>query len=245
MARMEWDYRRVNIMETQGVSRGVFYSSSGKVEAWNGLISVEEDVPDIRSLVTYADGVKKVQMSKQNNYAATIEAYSYPTELDEKYARPFGFSYRAETNRGYQLHIVYNALAQVSSLSYFQDEGSAFTIDITTRPVPVENKFPSAHLYIDSWTVDYRAMPKIEDILYGTTNIDPRLPMPQELIELLEEYAPLRVTRIDDGEDDSVYLISGPSTQIENLGNGEWAITGDYITFGTDAGGATVTIGDY
>ena len=124
--------------------------------------------------------------------------------------RGFGFSYRTILGNdeqgeayGYKLHIVYGATASPSQKSYgtVNDSPNAVTLswDVTTTPVAINADLkPTALLVIDSTKIDSEKLAAIEDILYGTDpttaeeggtatpGTAPRLPMPSEIIELLE-----------------------------------------------------------
>lgn len=57
---------------------------------------------------------------------------------------------------------------------------------ISTTPVPVPNYDPSATLTVDSRTVDADVYAAFKDIIYGTAGLNPRLPMPAEIIAMFE-----------------------------------------------------------
>lgn len=114
--------------------------------------------------------------------------------------RPFGFSYRTivgndvlGNNYGYKLHLVYSAKVAPSERAYGtvndSPEPITFSWEFSTTPVPVgvidgvEYK-PTSTIVIDSTKVDADALADLEDILYGTSGTDPRLPMPAEVIAL-------------------------------------------------------------
>ena len=109
---------------------------------------------------------------------------------------PFGLAYRTligndtkGTDYGYELHLVYNATAGVSSQDYQtvndSPEALEFSWDFSTLPVDVPGAKPSAHLVISSVECPADKLKQIETILYGTDSTDPRMPLPGELITLL------------------------------------------------------------
>lgn len=109
---------------------------------------------------------------------------------------PFGLAYRTligndthGTDHGYELHLVYNATAGVSSQDYqtVNDSPEALELswDFSTLPVDVPGAKPSAHLVISSLTADADKLKKLETKLYGTESADPTLPLPQEVITIL------------------------------------------------------------
>ena len=109
---------------------------------------------------------------------------------------PFGLAYRtligndtAGTEYGYELHLVYNATAGVSSQDYqtVNDSPEALELswDFSTLPVDVPGAKPSAHLVISSLTADPTKLRALETKLYGTESTAPGLPTPAEVIATL------------------------------------------------------------
>ena len=109
---------------------------------------------------------------------------------------PFGLAYRtligndtAGTEYGYELHLVYNATAGVSSLDYqtVNDSPEALELswDFSTLPVDVPGAKPSAHLVISSLTAEPSKLKALETKLYGTESVAPKLPTPAEVIATL------------------------------------------------------------
>lgn len=109
---------------------------------------------------------------------------------------PFGLAYRtligndtAGTEYGYELHLVYNATAGVSSLDYqtVNDSPEALELswDFSTLPVDVPGAKPSAHLVISSLTAEPSKLQALETKLYGTESTAPALPTPAEVIATL------------------------------------------------------------
>ena len=109
---------------------------------------------------------------------------------------PFGLAYRtligndtAGTEHGYEIHLVYNATAGVSSLDYqtVNDSPEALELswDFSTLPVDVPGAKPSAHLVISSLTAEPTKLKALETKLYGTESTAPALPTPAEVIATL------------------------------------------------------------
>ena len=109
---------------------------------------------------------------------------------------PFGLAYRtligndtAGTEYGYEIHLVYNATAGVSSLDYqtVNDSPEALELswDFSTLPVDVPGAKPSAHLVISSLTADASKLKALETKLYGSESTAPVLPSPAEVITTL------------------------------------------------------------
>ena len=109
---------------------------------------------------------------------------------------PFGLAYRtligndtAGTEYGYELHLVYNATAGVSSQDYqtVNDSPEALELswDFSTLPVDVPGAKPSAHLVISSLTAEPSKLKALETKLYGSDSVAPALPLPGEVISTL------------------------------------------------------------
>ena len=109
---------------------------------------------------------------------------------------PFGLAYRtligndtAGTEYGYEIHLVYNATAGVSSQDFqtVNDSPEALELswDFSTLPVDVPGAKPSAHLVISSLTADPTKLKQLETKLYGSDSVAPALPLPGEVISIL------------------------------------------------------------
>ena len=109
---------------------------------------------------------------------------------------PFGLAYRtligndtAGTEHGYEIHLVYNATAGVSSQDYqtVNDSPEALELswDFSTLPVDVPGAKPSAHLVISSLTADPTQLKQLETRLYGSEGTAAALPLPGEVITIL------------------------------------------------------------
>ena len=124
--------------------------------------------------------------------------------IGQQNRKVFGLSYKtvlgndADGNDyGYKLHLIYGALAAPSEKGYStindSPEAITFSWEVTTTPVPVTGFKPTASITIDSTKVDADKLAALEEILYGkdpTTSssndgADPRLPLPDEIIELM------------------------------------------------------------
>lgn len=110
--------------------------------------------------------------------------------------KPFGLVYRtligndtSGTDYGYQLHFVYAATASVSSRDYetVNDSPDAieFSWSFSTTPVQIPNMRPSAYIAIDSTKCDKTKLGRLEELIYGSTQADARLPMPEEIFAII------------------------------------------------------------
>lgn len=102
-------------------------------------------------------------------------------------------------DHGYKLHLLYGGLASPSERPYQtvndSPEAITFSWDVTTTPVDVPGFKPTACVIIDSTKVKADKLAALEEILYGkdptseggTDGVNPRLPLPAEVIELLKD----------------------------------------------------------
>lgn len=198
-----WDQVGEHFYET-GVDRGVLYQydatnkTFGNGVPWNGLSAVNESPSGAEPTAIWADNIKYLNLMSNEEYAATIEAYTYPDEFEEcdgskKIAvgatigqqprKLFGFCYRTligndteGTEAGYKLHLVYNCLASPSERSHStvndSPEAQTMSWSVSTTPVLVEGQKPTSTVEIDSRdfnTPELQAKLKdLEAILYGT-----------------------------------------------------------------------------
>ena len=214
MATLTWDVQGERYYET-GVSKGVLYPfKEGKYSkgvAWNGLTAVNESPSGAEPTPLYADNIKYLNLLSNEEFAATVEAYTYPDEFAEcdgsaelavgvsvgqQKRIPFGLSYVTKLgndtdgqDHGYKIHLIYGALAKPSQKNYAtindSPEAITFSWELSTTPVAVPNMKPTACITIDSTKVEAGKLKKIEDKLYGTETEEATLPTQTELAALI------------------------------------------------------------
>ena len=215
MSKLVWDQSGKRLYETgvdhgvlYPIQTGGVYS---KGVAWNGLTAVTEspsgaDVNDI-----YADNMKYLGLVGAEKFGATVEAYTYPDEFAEcdgsvelvkgatigqQNRKVFGMVYRTVigndvdgNEHGYKLHLIYGATAAPSEKAYNtineDPEAITFSWELSTTPVNVTGHKPTASLTIDSTKADPTKLAELEKILFGDTEPEPRLPLPDEIAQLL------------------------------------------------------------
>ena len=212
--KLVWDAIGERYYET-GVDRGVVYPQvSGeypKGAAWNGLTNVTLSPSGAEPSPLYANNHKYLNLMSLEELSGSIEAYTYPEEFGEcngeasiatgvkigqQKRKPFGFSFRTligndtkGTSLGYKIHLVYGALASPSenaNATVNEDpEAKTMSWEFSTTPVEVEGFEPTASVEIDSTKVDADKLKALEDILYGTAQAEARLPLPEEVAEII------------------------------------------------------------
>lgn len=218
MSKIVWDKTGERFYET-GVKNGVLYIPTGGVYskgvAWNGLTAVTESPSGAEATPLYADDIKYLNLMSNEEFGATIEAYTYPDEFAEcdgsasiatgvmigqQNRKTFGLSYRTALGNdtvgndyGYKLHLIYGALAAPSEKGYAtindSPEAITFSWEVTTTPVSVTGFKPTASITIDSTKADPAKLAALEKILYGSDDApatEPRLPLPDEIATLME-----------------------------------------------------------
>lgn len=216
---IQWDEATKRFYET-GVDRAVLYpmnTTDGTYPvgtAWNGITGITESPSGAEASPLYADNIKYLNLISNEEFGATLEAYTYPEEFGacdgsaepleglmfgQQGRKPFGLSYRTKVGNdslgvdyGYKLHLIYGCLAAPSEKGYStineSPEAITFSWEITTTPVTVNNYKPVSAITIDSKRVDAAKLAALEAILYGVTgtpDVEGRLPLPAEVITLL------------------------------------------------------------
>lgn len=218
MAKLTWDAVGERKYET-GVKNGVLYpqveGAYPKGVAWNGLSSVSEKPSGAESTPIYADDIKWLNLVSVEDFAASIEAYMYPDEFDaclgngeivtgvtigQQDHQAFGLVYKTtvgnDTQRnsyGYKIHIIYGATAAPSERQYQtindSPEPMALSFELSTVPVPVPGKGVTANFTLDSTKTDAKIMTAVEKVLFGSEEAEARLPLPEELIQIINTAA--------------------------------------------------------
>lgn len=196
---LNWDTEGTRLYET-GTDRGVLYVmdgiSYGEGVAWNGLTAVTESPSGAEETSQYADNIKYLSLRSEEEFGATIEAFTYPDEwalcdgsaevddlpgvtLGQQPRKKFGLCYRtilgndSDLNEhGYKLHLIYGCTASPSEKSYAtvndSPEAITFSWEISATKVAVEGYKPVASITIDSTKLDSAKLAILEQKLYGT-----------------------------------------------------------------------------
>ena len=214
MSKLVWDTTGERYYET-GVKKGVLYvQTSGaypKGVAWNGLTAVTESPSGAEATALYADDIKYLNLTSNEEFGATIEAYTYPDEfaacdgsaalvdgvmIGQQKRSAFGLCYRTAigndtdgSDYGYKLHLVYGCQAAPSEKGYAtindSPEAITFSWEVTPTPVEVTGHKPTSCITIDSTKVEPGKLAALEKVLYGDADIEPRLPLPDEITSIM------------------------------------------------------------
>ena len=216
MAKLVWDEVGKRTYETgvdKGVlyvqdAEGAY----GKGVAWNGLTAVNESPSGAEPTPLYADNIKYLELTSKEEYGATIEAYTYPDEFEacdgsavlgegvvigQQSRKVFGLCYRTvkgndvkNNDYGYKIHLVYGCKAKPAQKNYQtindSPEAITFSWEVSTTPVEVEGFKPTATVTIDSTKVKAEKLKALEDALYGTESVEPKLLLPSEILAIVK-----------------------------------------------------------
>lgn len=154
----------------------------------------KEDIGGTIQAYTYPDEFAILDGSKEPG--AGIKVY-------QQLRKSFGFCYRSIVGNdtdlnayGYKLHLIYGMSVSPSEKAYQtvndSPEAIQFSWEFKSTPVPVsfvgangEKYDATAIITIESKKVDAAKLASLEDILYGTDTDEPRLPLPDEVLQLL------------------------------------------------------------
>lgn len=181
--------------------------------AWNGLTAVTKSPSGAEATPFYANNIKYLNLMTTEEFGATIEAYTYPKEfracngsaelatgvyVGQQKRKMFGMCFRTVigndidgSEHGYKLHFIYGALAAPSEEAFqtINDsiEPNTFSWEITTTPVVINKAGfkPTATVEVDSTTCDSEKLKALEAIIYGTEEVEPKLPLPDEILTIV------------------------------------------------------------
>lgn len=224
MATLVWDKIGERVYQA-GLDHGVLYLDDGTVEAWNGLIDIEESSnSEIKSY--YLDGVKYLETLSPGDFVGKLKAFTYPDAFDlvngianvasgvtyyDQPTKSFNLSYRTKigddikgVDRGYKIHILYNIIANPEAHAFesFKDSGAhpiEFSWTLTGTPPKIKKFRPTVHISIDSIKTPPYILKILEDKLYGTAANNPSLPSIQEVAELFGYLGALIIVDYGDG----------------------------------------------
>ena len=176
-AALTWDDTGKRFFET-GVEKGVLYvydstlnNNAGGYKdgvAWNGLTNVSEKPSGAEATPLYADNIKYLNLISNEEFAATIEAYTYPDEfaacdgsaaldggsggtsgviIGQQKRATFAFCYQTRigndtdgNEHGYKIHIIYGCKAAPTEKGYatINDSPEAITFSWEVSTTPVD-----------------------------------------------------------------------------------------------------------
>lgn len=183
--------------------------------AWNGLSSVKQQNDGAEPTDIFANDKKYLSLYSQENARGSIDAYTYPEEFEvcdgsatispgvhvgQQSRRAFGLAYSTTVGNdtqgnsyGEKIHIYYNMRVSPSARDYetINETPAALTLtwEFQTTPVDLEELGlqPAAAITIDSTEVEPAAFAALQAVLYGSEEVEARLPELTEVISMMSE----------------------------------------------------------
>lgn len=216
MSKMKWDQTGERLYETGIEQVALFPQTNGaytKGIPWNGITALNLSPSGAEPTPLYANNRKYLTLMSVEELGGTIEAYMYPDEwaecdgsvaivpgvfLGQQTRKPFGLVGKSlvgndtELNKhGYKLHIIYGGLASPSEQAHStvndSPEVDPMSWEFSTTPVEVEGHEPTSYICIDSTKVNAEKLAALEAIIYGSDDVEPRLPLPDEIATLMKD----------------------------------------------------------
>ena len=215
MAKLIWDNTGERYYETGTRMGVLYVQDTAgaypKGVAWNGLTGVTEPPSGADATALWADDDKYLELRAKEEFGGSISAYTYPDEwekcngeaepvqgivIGQQTRHPFGLCYRtikgndvSRDDYGYKIHLIYNATVSPSERAYTTENDSPeaieFSWEFTTTPINIAGYNKISCMTIDSTKVSAEKLAALEDILYGSEEGEARLPLPDEIVELM------------------------------------------------------------
>jgi hypothetical protein len=215
MTALTWDGLAERFFETGVSNGVLYSQENGVYNlgvAWNGLTNVTEQPSGAESNKQYADNIPYLNLLSAEEFGATISCFTAPdgflvfdgvrktvngVQIGMQSRPVFGFSWKTKKGNalnedlGYILHLAYGLQASPSEKSYDTVNDSpaptTFSWTVSSTPVEIAGHKPSAIIKIDSTDpdVDLDNLAALETILYGSAGVDPRLPLPDEVDDIM------------------------------------------------------------
>lgn len=183
----------------------------GEGVAWNGITGVTKNPSGGEPTALWADNIKYLNLYSAEELGLTITAYTYPVEWSELNGAPeiapgvrigqqsrgtFGLVYRTKIGNdtagdslGYKYHIVYGGQAspseESSSTQNESPEATEFSWEVSTTPIAVAGHKPTSLIEFSSLECDETKLGNLLKVLYGSTEANARLPLPDEIVTIM------------------------------------------------------------
>lgn len=214
MATLVWDADGTRLFEADVyhgilsiIEKGVYTAPI----AWNGLTSVTDSPDGAEETAIWADGIKYGSMLSAESFGGTIESIMFPdafyacngfatpvkgAHIGQQTRVPFGFGYMNRIGNdtdgiahGEKLHLIYGCRCSPSEEQNQtindSPENKSLSFEYKSNPVTVTGYKPTSEFVVDSTEVDEAVWKKVIDLVYGTADVEPKFPLPDELITLM------------------------------------------------------------
>lgn len=219
MSKLVWNQTGNRIYETGVEQCALFLQDATGAYttgvAWEGITNITETPSGAEPTKLYANDAVYGTLMSAEELGGSIEAYTYPDEFAEcdgsaavakgvmigqQTRRAFGLAYKTllgndivGTAYGYKLHIVYGAKASPSEKAHAtvndSPEAQTMSWEYSTTPAAVTGHNPTASIEIDSTVADKEKLAALEAMIYGSADVEPKLPTPDEIIALMGDIA--------------------------------------------------------
>ena len=188
---------------------------------WSGVTAITESPSGAEPTAIYADNIKYLNLLSNEEFALTLEALTYPDEfgvcdgsvnvadiagfkIGQQKRKEFALCYRTligndedGTDKGYQIHIVYNCLAAPTERAHntVNDTPETMTMSWSISTTPEEFTVgsgdnavtykASAHVVLDSTVIPEAKMTAILNKLWGTENADAQIQTPDQIATII------------------------------------------------------------
>lgn len=215
---------------------------------WNGLTTVTESPSGAESNKQYADNIVYANLLSAELFGGTIEAFAFPREfypcdgavvvggvvVGQQPRKAFGFCFRTEVGSdasptaGYKIKLAWGCLAspseQANATVNDSPEAKGFSWEFSSTPVSFteedyEDMRPTALLTIPSLDVDSDALAALEAIIYGDDDNDPRMPTPDEVLDLFSAGS---LTDVDMSDEDNKPTIAAHVVTLPTVTGVQW-----------------------
>lgn len=254
MTTLQWHQPGDKVYEN-GLDRGVLYVEDEIGVPWNGITSLKEGNTN-KIVPVYFDGFKVNDIVVLGTFKGTLTAFTYPDEflvcegvvegdvgvfVTEQPQKRFNVAYRSLINNdlgvsaGYKLHLLYNLTAnpkerERKTLGLAADL-MEFEWDITAFPDNIEGYRPTAHMIIDSRSMDPWLLADIEDILYGTDSTDPTMPSLSSMAIFIQKWDRLIIRNNGDGTWSAITQDDSLITWLDGPDNTEFSFDADNVVW--------------
>lgn len=210
MAKIIWDLPTKRTYE-HGVDRGVLFSTYYRGVAWNGLTKISVGSSGGKVTPYFQDGIPYMLDASLPSFQGTLEAFTYPPEFEvfsgtatttqgltyhnqpvASYFHLVWRTFKGDALNGtasYQIHILYNLLAEPKMDTYATDTKDptleSLVWNLYSVPQFSDVAFPTSYVSLDSGKISAGIMASIENVIYGSTLRNPRLPTMQQLDDIL------------------------------------------------------------
>ena len=219
--KLVWDQQGTRDIEAGVSDVALFPITSGSYEkgvAWQGITAITENPGGADLTDLYADNIKYASFRAAETFNFTIEAYTYPAEwaecdgsaeavpgvfLGQQGRKAFGLVYKTKVgddthpsmDKGYKLHIIYNATASPSSRGYttINDNPDAISFSWEASSTPVKPSTYTSFNAVSNIVLDttkmtaseLSALETLEATIFGTNGdnaTDPTMPTVDQVL---------------------------------------------------------------